>query len=459
MEATDIRAGLYTIVGNPARHSLSPDIYNFGFRYHGLNAKYVCSETADLKSTVDALRTLGFCGFNVTMPFKYEIIRHLDSTSQLAKLSESVNTVIIDRNGRLHGDMTDGQGFILALQSGGISLKGRYVEIVGAGGAGRALAVAALVNGAAGVCLVNRAGSNLEKAKLLARSLSSYLIFNKLMLKEISSIEDYAPSKESDILVNATSIGMPESESYSIIKDCADVRGKSAVVDLVYASGETELMRMAKREGCITIGGERQLLFQAAAAFKLYTGLDYPTDEYTNSKKRMIYLVGFMGCGKTTVAARLANRLKLKFADLDRRIESYANQTIAEIFRLKDEEGFRQIESQVLQELISEKGGDKIIVASGGGTVIQNDNYERMKESGIIIHLDISFGEVLKRISVNDATRPLAYSKSEEQLQLLFRSRYELYRERADYSLQVDGRSVESIVNEICGRLMEEYLI
>lgn len=452
MKKINIETSVYTLVGKPIAHSLSPDIYNFGFRYYGLNSVYVGTETEDLNNAVIGIKALGIKGFNITMPYKNEIIRYLDSYSRLASLCGSVNTVITDENGKLYGEMTDGYGFVLALQSRGINIKGMRVEIMGAGGAGRALAVAAVVNEASKVVLANREGENYRKACELLNELSRFKEFKKLSLKKITSIKDYEVDKESEIFVNATSLGMKRNPG-SVISERSKLYKNLTVFDLVYENSNTELLQLAREVGCKhIIGGKRQLLFQAAVAFKLYTGLEFPVKEYLEgSMQSIVFLVGFMGAGKTTIGESVSKKLNVSFIDLDKEIEAGTKLTVAELFKREGEQGFRIREHNALQDIIRRYKGEVVVVATGGGTVIQDNNYELMKKYGNIIYLDISFGEVLKRLSVHDATRPLLQEKTAEDLGYLFRMRDEIYRRRQDYSLIVDNRTVDSVANEIAG--------
>lgn len=453
MRAINAETGLYTLIGSPIRHSLSPDIYNFGFNYYGLNDVYVCSEFLDLSEGLNAIRVLNIKGFNVTMPYKGAIVEKLNKLSNLSSLCGSVNTVKCV-NGEMTGDMTDGQGFILSLQSRGVNIKGANVEIVGSGGAGRAISVAALVNGAAKVTLVNRLSPNFKKAQELSKSLHEYGGLNKLTLKLISSIDTYKPNIDTDILVNATSIGMDN--NHSIINDKDSIKNSMTVFDLVYANGgRTQLLKQAKDMGATIIDGKTQLLFQASVAFKLYTGREYPIKEYVGSLRRIVYLVGFMAAGKTTVGEALAKRLRLPFIDLDRYIENTYHSTIANIFRLKGEEGFRKNEHEALEKVANTYKNERIVVATGGGCVLQRDNLELMRSTGQIVYINVSFGEIVNRLNKNPISRPLANNKTIDELGFLYRSRSETYEKNADIEIVGDNRTPHSIVNEIYGGILD----
>lgn len=445
------RTGIYTLIGTPIRHSMSPEIYNFGFNYYDINDIYTCCEFDNLEEGLKAVSTLNFKGFNVTMPYKSEMAKKADRLSNLAALCGSVNTVkCTDKE--MYGEMTDGHGFILALQSKGISIKGKNVEIVGAGGAGRALSVAALVNGAKSVILSNRMSHNFQKAREMSDNLKSYEGINRLELKLIRSIDSYKPKSDTDILVNATSVGMNNRES--IIKEDSYLNKNMTVFDLVYSGERTELIKQARKANAVFIDGKTQLLFQAAAAFKLYTNQEYPVKEYIESLKKIVYLVGFMGAGKSTVGAELAKKAKLPFVDLDRYIESLYNNSVGNIFKFEGEEGFRKKEHKALEKLIKEYKGKEVIVATGGGSVLQKENLELMKNSGKIVHLNMSFGEIINRLNKNPNSRPMIIDMEMEQIGFLYRSRSETYKKSADIIIVGDNRTPISIVNEIYGNLI-----
>ncbi|OPZ61049.1 MAG: 3-dehydroquinate synthase [Deltaproteobacteria bacterium ADurb.Bin510] len=157
----------------------------------------------------------------------------------------------------------------------------------------------------------------------------------------------------------------------------------------------------------------------------------------------MIYLVGFMGSGKTTVGRRLALKLGVPFIDLDHEIERQRGAKISEIFRVAGEEAFRLLETQALEELIL--GGREAVVATGGGLPMNPYNRELMKASGTIVHLAANFETIRQRLA-GDTSRPLW---NEEALDL-YDSRLTAYAE-ADYAVQTDEREIGEIVEEVAG--------
>jgi shikimate kinase len=160
-----------------------------------------------------------------------------------------------------------------------------------------------------------------------------------------------------------------------------------------------------------------------------------------------IYLVGFMGSGKTTIGRRLADELGWSFADLDADIEAEVGTTIAQIFDTRGEEEFRRIETTAIQKRVRmiEKGRP-MVVALGGGAFAQRGNYELLENNGISVWLDCPFSMVRARVS-QESDRPLA--RDPEKFRELFENRREAY-QRADYRIEIAGDdptpAVESIL-------------
>lgn len=156
-----------------------------------------------------------------------------------------------------------------------------------------------------------------------------------------------------------------------------------------------------------------------------------------------IYLVGFMGCGKTTVGNELAKKLNLRFIDLDEEIVLHTSKSIPTIFQEVKEEGFRNIETSVLKKLPIERA----IISTGGGIVIRDENIEHMKESGILFYLESKIETLFNRVS-NDSNRPNAINRSLEEMNELFLSRKPQY-EKADFIISTTNRTPSEIALEI----------
>lgn len=162
--------------------------------------------------------------------------------------------------------------------------------------------------------------------------------------------------------------------------------------------------------------------------------------------KTNIFLVGPMGAGKSTIGRLLAAELSSSFRDSDRVIEERTGADIPWIFDVEGEEGFRDRESAVLQELISEQ---HTVIATGGGIVLRQANRELMKSSGFVCYLTASIDQLVERTS-RDKKRPLLQVENPRQKIIdLIANRDPLYREAADFIVNTDRRSPKSVVQEI----------
>ncbi|MFF3022760.1 shikimate kinase [Gottfriedia sp. NPDC057948] len=156
-----------------------------------------------------------------------------------------------------------------------------------------------------------------------------------------------------------------------------------------------------------------------------------------------IYLVGFMGCGKTTVGKELAKRVNKKFIDLDEEIVSQTGKSIPELFNEFGESGFRDIETQVLKNLPSKK----MITSTGGGIILRDENIGYMKETGKIIYLETPIDIIYERIHL-DSNRPNAVNRTIEELKELFQKRESQYK-KADYEISTNNLTPFEIALEI----------
>lgn len=166
-----------------------------------------------------------------------------------------------------------------------------------------------------------------------------------------------------------------------------------------------------------------------------------------------VFLVGPMGAGKTTIGRQLANALKKEFKDSDHEIVRRTGASIPLIFDIEGEEGFRRRERDAIDELTAEPN---LVLATGGGAVLLDDNREHLKQRGITIYLHATIDQLLKR-TARDRNRPLLQTDDPRAtLEELMHKRDPLYREVADLVVYTDDRSVRSVVKEILTRFEEE---
>ena len=263
----------YVVIGDPVAHSLSPEMQNPGFAALGMGECYgklhVTNES--FPEFVDFARQR-LEGFNITVPHKRTIIPCLDSISREASLAESVNTVIV-KNGRMHGESTDGWGLENALMEAfDFKLDGGRVLFIGCGGAVQATAFHFAAHGAAGLYFANR---TLSKAE----DLSSKIIKNFpdcecccCTLDDDRTLEEFIARAR--VVVQGTSLGLKDSDPMpvnpALLKDVC-------FYDTIYK--ETPLLRAAERASLKTADGRTMLLHQGAKSLEIWTGKKAPVEK------------------------------------------------------------------------------------------------------------------------------------------------------------------------------------
>jgi shikimate dehydrogenase len=218
-----------------------------------------------LAAAVGGLAALGFTGFNVTMPHKEAILPFMDELDETARLAGAVNTVVVDGE-RFRGLNTDGDGFVEACGEAGVALTGRWVLILGAGGAAAAIAVAVLNEGVSQLYVANR---TVRKAEELRAKLSEVASGAEVLACSLEEAGDI--TEEVGIIINATYIGMKEKDPLPL--PAGSLTAEKVICDAVYvAGGETALIRRAREAGARTVSGERMLLYQGVQAQRVWTG-------------------------------------------------------------------------------------------------------------------------------------------------------------------------------------------
>lgn len=265
---------LLGLIGNPTRHSLSPLIYNTAFRVLGLNMAYMAFtvERDCLEEALTGMTALGFKGFNVTIPHKEAVIPYLDSIHSEAKMIGAVNTVVINQ-GRLYGYNTDGVGFLRSLEENNITPVDKEIVLLGAGGAAKAVATVLALKGAKGIIIANR---SLSRGQELAARINSMGVSSQAF--SLGDLSKKVDLDQIDIVINATPVGMYQNKNSDLIA-VNSLSRHCIVCDLVYGSKKSSLLQQAQKLGLAAIDGSGMLLYQAAEAFSLFTGLVPPVAE------------------------------------------------------------------------------------------------------------------------------------------------------------------------------------
>lgn len=260
------------LIGNPVEHTVSPELHNSLFHYLGINGIYVPLRVpaGGLKDAVKGLKASGFTGFNVTIPYKKDIIECVDEVSEEVKLLGTANTVKINE-GRLFAYNTDAEGFVRAFsEQTGTGFKQKSVCVLGAGGTAKTLTMKIAMEGAAKLCIINRTG---EKAAELAEEVNR-VQGKSGMPKIIAAASDTAEALEMlsscDIIVNTTSAGMHPDIERSPIQQNFVFHSRQMVYDVIYNPTQTRLLAQAKSSGCKTFNGAGMLFYQGVRAFEIF---------------------------------------------------------------------------------------------------------------------------------------------------------------------------------------------
>lgn len=270
---------LIGLIATPIRHSSSPRMHNEAFAKLGLDYAYIAFEVGaeDLEDTIKGFRAMKVRGSNVSMPNKTIVHKYLDNLSEAAEICGAVNTIVND-NGVLTGHITDGIGYMTGLKDAGIDVIGKKMTIVGAGGAATAIQVQAALDGVKEISIFNRKDEFYKRAEKTVKDINERTNCKATLydLDDLDKLKEEIAS--SYLFANATGMGMKPLEGQTYIPDKSFLRKDLIVTDVVYAPTETALLKMAKEVGCKTLNGFPMMLFQGAAAFKLWTGQDMPVE-------------------------------------------------------------------------------------------------------------------------------------------------------------------------------------
>ena len=402
----------YGLIGEHLPHSFSKEIHETlaGYTY----------ELCELKQDeVGAfLEKREFKGINVTIPYKQTVIPYLDEIDEKARAIGAVNT-IVNRGGKLYGYNTDYDGMAGLIRRLGIEVEGREVLIFGTGGTSKTAAAVVRDMGAKSVTRVSRTASG-----------------------DAISYEE-AAVRDAQVIINTTPAGMfPNVDAQAM--DLSAFPHLEGVVDAVYNPLRTRLVQQALALGAKAEGGLYMLVGQAVSACEYFLGqklADDAAEQVFRSiahGKENIVLTGMPGSGKSTVGALLAEALGRELVDTDAEIIRAAGMPITEIFASRGEQGFRDLESEIVAEVSLRTG---IIIATGGGAILREENVRKLKQNGRLFFLD----RVLCDIVPTD-DRPL--SSDYEALKLRYEERYPRYIATADVTVPVKG-TAEDVAEKI----------
>ncbi len=271
--------GFLCLLGSPVAHSISPAIHNEACKLLGADYKYLAFDVGvdGLETVVQGLRKMQARGWNLTMPDKNRMAQLVDRLSPASAISGAVNTVVND-DGILTGYTTDGTGWMMSANATGHSPVGKKMVQLGAGGAGTSILVQAAMDGVAQIDVFNAQDGFWPHAKEIVKELNASTQCRVFLhaLSDLNALRDCMA--EAAVLLNTTPVGMPRVPG-CLIPDTSYFHPGLAVFDAIYEPKETRLLQMAREAGLDTSNGMYMLMYQAAAAFRLWTGLEMPVAE------------------------------------------------------------------------------------------------------------------------------------------------------------------------------------
>lgn len=270
---------LAAFFASPARHSISPKMHNLAFKERQINARYLAFDVPpkELKTSIQAIRSLGLIGVNLSMPHKQKVLPLLDELSPEAKLIGAVNT-IVNHEGKLIGHNTDGAGFMRSLEELALDIRGKEITILGAGGAATAIICQAALDGVQTINVISRKSANFSKMERKIKEIQKKSDCLIHLIESDAANAITAACQRSCLLINGTNVGMGELEGQLPMIAISDLHPNLAVSDIIYHPAETQLLLEAKRVGAKTMNGLGMLIHQGAVAFELWTNESMPIE-------------------------------------------------------------------------------------------------------------------------------------------------------------------------------------
>ncbi|WP_270331172.1 shikimate dehydrogenase family protein [Lapidilactobacillus dextrinicus] len=270
----------YALLAHPAKHSLSPQIHNYGFKVNRLNAVYFVIDTnASGQEVAREIRRQPLTGCNLSLPLKETILPELDAISTSAQLIGAVNTVYND-NGRLIGENTDGTGLVADIKAHGVDLTQANILLLGGGATARAILTALALTPVGSVTVLQRAHRpHYQQVEQLIKNLTPKTT-TKLICQPWQQVEQLN-WPQFNLLINATSIGFGKLSDQAPLtrQQLAHLQPTTKVWDVIYQPRQSQLLQQAAQLGLQTHNGLGMLVQQAAGAFNFWTGKNLPVNE------------------------------------------------------------------------------------------------------------------------------------------------------------------------------------
>lgn len=347
--------------------------------------------------------------FNVTMPYKRDVIPFLDEVSGTAKEIGVVNTVVV-KNGKKSGYNTDIDGLRYIFTSNDVDVNGKNALVLGT-------------------------GSTSKTATRLLQNLGAKSVKTVGRTSPINYENCYFET-DTEIIINATPVGK---NSYESLIDLKRFPNLKFVCDVIYSPLKTKLVLDAECLGVKAEGGLKMLVAQAVSAEELWQGKQFDLQKvYKKTLKAFqnIALVGMPSSGKTTIGRVLADKLNRKFIDIDSEIEKEQGKTIAEIFACHGEEYFRKLERETVAKFAYENG---TVISLGGGAVTDEKNVTLIRQNSFVVYLDRD----LSLLATDNRPMSKLYGNK-----ALFDTRAKLYESACDVTVKNDCE-IDAVVKKV----------
>ena len=410
----------YGLIGNNLSHSFSQTLHQ---KYLNTNYELLSLKEEELKNF---FLSKNFKGINVTIPYKKEVIKYLDYVDPIVSKTGTCNC-IINENGVLKGYNTDYFGFKFLLEEHNIDVQNKNIAILGSGGTFNTIKTLLQDLGVKNIFCISRTkkDDNFTYEELYSLSL--------------------------DILINTTPVGMYPN-NYECNIDLDKFPNLKVVIDVVFNPLNTKLILEAKKRKIEAFGGLEMLVAQGMRASELFLNKKYTVEQIRSCyfdllvEKSNIVLIGMPMSGKTTLGKILKNAFNKNFVDIDKEIVDREHKSINQIFEDFGEDYFRHIEKELYNEFSKQNG---FVISTGGGIVKDIESINKFKQNGMIVFID----RKIEKMFINN-NRPL--SKTKEDIEKLFKERYELYLNNSDIKINNNGSKKRAVINIV--EAFYEYL-
>ena len=258
----------FGIIGNPIKHSLSPTLHNYWFKKYNIDAEYSIIDIKDsqLTEVIDKIKNKSLCGINITLPYKQKIVPYVDVLVNDAEKTSSVNTVYLDIQNTIIGENTDVFGLQAAYLKEVDNAQNKKALVIGAGGVSPSVILSLQKSGVNNISITNRTP---EKCIFLKKKFIKLKIIEWNMLK--TEIKNF------DIIVNATSLGLKNSEDFDF--DFETNKSNLIYIDTIYNPLETKTLKYLKNQNTKVFNGLEMFIYQGQKAFYLWNKINPEIDQ------------------------------------------------------------------------------------------------------------------------------------------------------------------------------------